>query len=153
VKLVLERFGFGRDSTLGELSVDGKPTCFVIEDERRITKRAGETCIPVGTYPLTIRAEGRFHIPYARRFPAFHIGVLTVENVPGFEGIRIHCGNGDDDTDGCLLPVTTAIVLPNGEFAGSESARAYEKLYRRIVERPGFGDDPVTITIREREAA
>ena len=35
MELLLERFGMGRDSTLGELLVDGLHVCFALEDERR----------------------------------------------------------------------------------------------------------------------
>lgn len=151
MKLTLERFGFGLDSTLGVLSVDGKPSCFTVEDERRQVKVPGETCIPTGTYGLKLRADGGLHKKYAKRFPAFHMGMLWLQDVPGFEWIYLHCGNTDDDTEGCPLVVTTPIVDPMGEFRGAGSVPAYERLYMQVV--MGLGEGPVTLTVREREAA
>lgn len=150
MRLGIERFGFGRDSTLGELTIEGKPVAFTIEDERRRIKVPGETCIPAGVYRLKFRAEGGMHPKYAKRFPAFHMGMLWLQDVPGFEYVYLHCGNDDDDSEGCPLIATTPIVKPDGEFAGSESARAYEKVYRQIID--GWDDD-VRLTIWERESA
>ena len=150
MKVLLERFGFGRDSTLGELWLDSTLSAFTIEDERRKVKVPGETCIPVGHYKLALRTEGKLHVSYAQRFPAIHRGMIWLLDVPGFEWIYLHCGNTDDETDGCLLAVTTPIVTPGGEFKGSESTRAYERIYPKIANAiQGSG---ASITIREREA-
>ena len=68
MKVLLERFGFGRNSTLGALWLDTELVGFVIEDERRKAKVLGETCIPAGTYSLAFRHEGGFHERYAKQF-------------------------------------------------------------------------------------
>lgn len=55
-------------------------------------KKYGTTAIPIGTYKLKWDYSPKFK----RMMP-------HVCNVPGYEGIRIHAGNTDKDTLGCLL--------------------------------------------------
>jgi len=47
-----------------------------------------------------------------------------INNVPGFSGIRIHVGNTDKDSDGCILVGKNKIV---GKVI--ESKNTYQKLY------------------------
>ena len=77
--------------------------CYTLEDEFREVKVSGETRIPAGTYELKIRTEGSLTKRYEARFPDFHEGMIWLQNVPNFKWIYIHCGNDDDDTDGCIL--------------------------------------------------
>lgn len=62
-----------------------------LEEIKRI-KIKGNTCIPYGTYNVTITYSPRFK----RNLP-------LINNVKGFDGIRIHSGNTPQDTEGCLL--------------------------------------------------
>ena len=154
MRLWLDRYGFGRDSTLGVLSIsenDEEPVreCFTIEDERRAEKLPGETCIPTGVYVLKLRTEGGLHEKYKARFPEMHRGMLWLQNVPEFTYVYIHIGNSDDDTEGCPLVVTTPFCKPDGEFTGGESTRAYVKLYRRVMEAVDRGEE-VVVSVTER---
>lgn len=81
-------------ATLGQLFIDGVHKWFTLEDRWRTQgiKIKGETCIPAGTYQVVITMSKRFK----RMLP-------LLLNVPGFEGIRIHPGNTDVDTEGCIL--------------------------------------------------
>lgn len=157
VRLWLERYGFGRDSTLGALHIaeDGRepvPLCFTIEDERRRVKVPGETCIPTGIYEIGYRTEGGMHERYSQRFSGLHRGMLHLQNVPDFEWVYLHIGNDDDDSRGCPLLVTTPIVTPSGEFYGGQSTDAYRQVYQLVAAALDTGED-VVIAVTEREAA
>lgn len=56
-------------------------------------KIKGNTCIPYGTYNITITYS-----------PKFKKNLPLVNKVKGFDGIRIHSGNTPKDTSGCILP-------------------------------------------------
>lgn len=86
--------------TFGKLYVDGMFSCHSLEDETREVegqpvaqwKIKGETAIPKGRYKVIINHSNRFK----RELP-------LLLKVPGFDGIRIHPGNTEADTEGCIL--------------------------------------------------
>jgi hypothetical protein len=152
MEITLDRFGFGIDSTLGELRLDGLHGGFTLEDERRRTKVPGETCIPTGRYEIRLRTVGELHRRYKARFPDLHRGMLWLQEVPGFQWVYVHIGNDESDTDGCPLVGRYPLALPDGEFKVAESTPIYLDLYRRTLEAMDRGE-PVYITITEREPA
>lgn len=93
LSLKLIRSTFTKVSTIGELSANGKFECHILEDPVRPVKIAGITAIPAGTYSVIVSHSPKF----GRDLP-------LLEDVPNFEGIRIHPGNKASDTEGCLLP-------------------------------------------------
>lgn len=103
-------------STPGKLLVDGVFECFTLEDIVRPKKIPGETAIPAGTYKVIINMSNRFK----RLLP-------LLLNVPGFEGVRIHTGNTDKDTEGCILVGTTRST----DFVGN-SRVAFGSLFPRM---------------------
>jgi hypothetical protein len=111
MNIKLRRFEFDTNYTIGKLYIDDVYFCFTLEDKVRPTgeKVDGQTAIPYGTYSVIIDHSNRFN----RDLP-------HVLNVPGFEGIRIHTGNTDADTEGCILLGTTWAgkdFIGNSKFA------------------------------------
>ena len=143
VNFELKRYGFGNDSTLGKLSLvesqSNDRLCYTLEDERREVKVPGETCIPTGTYELKLRTEGGMHSRYETRFPDIHKGMIHFQNVPDFTWIYLHVGNTDDDTEGCPLLGTKAVV-DRDNFIVQYSVNAYKQVYPIISEPISMGE-------------
>lgn len=134
MKLRLERKIFRDDCTIGELTIDGMDECYVLEDkDRRLednpnAKVHGQSAIPRGLYNVVITPSNRFK----RDLP-------LLQSVPGFEGIRIHPGNTQADTEGCLLPGRN-----HTDRTVTESRAAFNALYAKIQQGLNDGD---TVTI------
>jgi hypothetical protein len=105
VKGILTRQWTGDRRTLGlfELFSEGKKIwgCYTCEDAVRGDgdqktvaqwKIKGESAIPYGAYKVR-----KTHSPKYGR------AMWELQNVPGFQGIRIHSGNTEKDTEGCIL--------------------------------------------------
>lgn len=125
--LTLVRKGVIGSATIGDLSVNGRFECFTLEDLERHNKIPGETAIPKGTYPILLTHSPRFK----RNMP-------LLVNVPGFDGIRIHPGNSDKDTEGCIL-VGTGVV----DDRLTSSVTAFDRLYLKLAQ----ARDAISITI------
>lgn len=104
MELKLQRVEKDNKATIGGLFIDGEFLCSTLEDVDRGLKQTdtlvhiqevkvqNQTAIPSGRYEVIIDMSTRFKI-----------NLPHILNVPGFEGIRIHPGNSDIDTDGCIL--------------------------------------------------
>lgn len=131
MNLKLTRFSDNGNSTLGLIFIDNAFCCFSLEDEKRSVKIMGETRIPAGHYRIKLRTEGRFHERYQKRFPHDHVGMLELQDVPGFKYILIHPGNDESDTAGCILPGDTCDNNCSGKGKLQSSTSAYLRLYRK----------------------
>lgn len=118
MELKVIRDQFTEKSTLGTLLIDSEFFCFTLEDRRRAdgVKVKHETCIQPGTYEVAITFSNRFR----RMLP-------LLLNVPGFDGIRIHPGNTNVDTSGCLLVGKT-----RGTDVINSSRLAFDALFAKI---------------------
>lgn len=92
MKLTLNRTYSDTTHTKGEILVNGKFLCYTLEDAIRAKKIKHETCIDPGTYIVVLTLSQRFKTI-----------LPLLQNVPNFEGIRIHAGNTKEDTSGCIL--------------------------------------------------
>ena len=94
MRLVLKRIALKPKYTIGHLFIDGKYFCDTIEDCVRPegVKVYGETAIPAGKYNVIIT-----------RSPKYKKDLPLLLDVPGFGGIRIHSGNTEKDSEGCII--------------------------------------------------
>lgn len=129
MELVLTRKTFTAKSTIGELTIDGKAECYVLEDHLPVPykKTPGKTAIPSGRYEVKITFS-----------PRFKVDMPLLLKVPGFEGVRIHTGNTAEHTEGCLI-VGKKPLADRVEF----SRVAYEALFTKLKTAAG----PIWITI------
>lgn len=112
------------DHTHGDLFVDGEWHCFTLEDTIREVpgkpvkdwKVWGSTAIPAGRYRVSLEFSQRFG-------PS----TLTIHDVEGFDGIRMHGGNKAEDTHGCPL-----LGMNRGEAGISNCKPAIESLKSRV---------------------
>ena len=140
MKLVLKRVALRDTYTIGKLYINGEYFCDTLEDKVRDLNKDGdlkdvgegkikkETAIPYGTYKIIMNISTRFK----RLMP-------LLLNVPEFQGIRIHAGNNESHTEGCILVGKNTI---KGKLTES---KIYEKeLYDKFNK---VGKELITITI------
>ena len=142
MELELTRTTRTNRSTIGELTVNGKFECFILEDKDRglqqgmalselmAAKIKTRTAIPTGRYEIVTNFSDRFQ----KMLP-------LLLDVPAFAGIRIHPGNTDADTEGCLLPGKTK----SRDMVGSSRA-AFAVLFEKI--KTAMQREKVFITVR-----
>lgn len=132
MNISLLRHYFTEKSTIGELLIDDKFECWILEDVARAlgVKIKGATCIPQGQYLIKITYSNRFKklLPIIWNEDNFTVSDL---NGASWSGIRIHSGNDSQDTEGCLLPGNQRI---KDRVINSVAAfnPLYEKLYNEI---------------------
>lgn len=133
--LQLTRTVYTTRSTVGQLLVDGRFECHVLEDVVRpatAAKVPGQTAIPAGTYAVTVTYSPRFRQP-----------LPLLISVPGFEGIRIHPGNDAAATSGCLL---VGRYDPQRPDWVADSRAAFARLFDKI-RTAHAGGRAITLTI------
>ena len=114
MELSLKREIFNEKNTIGKLFIDGTFFCYTLEDVIRDKKVYGETAIPYGVYKVILSLSNRFK----KVLP-------LVLNVPNFEGIRIHGGNTESDSLGCIL---VGANTDNKKIWSSKSSDLVKKL-------------------------
>lgn len=117
MELTVKRTDANGVRTIGVLLINGTNFCYTLEDAVRTgPKIPDKTAIPAGRYRVIIDQSKRF----GREMP-----LLCA--VPGFEGIRIHKGNTEADTDGCIL-------VGKGRSANAifNCAAAFDPLFDRL---------------------
>ena len=146
MEMLLDRFHSTTDATMGSWFLDGRWICFCLEDEKRLVKLAGETRIPAGRYEITRCYQSGI---LSRMQEKWYNGswIPSIENVPGFTYIRIHPGNTDDHSDGCLLPGFTANAL---DMTIGKSRDAFVHLVNRMDEYFKRGER-VWLTIEDND--
>lgn len=141
MELLLKRIAKKNDYTIGKLYVNGTYFCDTLEDkDRGLTsnmsteeiankKVYGKTAIPTGKYTIIWNYSNKFK----KMMP-------LLLNVPGYAGVRIHSGNTEKDTLGCIL---VGINSQIGKVLNSRSTTS--KLYAIISK--ACNKERVTLTI------
>jgi len=145
MKITVLRSPSNGGATIGELLIDGVFQCHTLGDEIREVpgqpvadwKIKGHTAIPAGTYSVTLEYSNRFGPD-----------TLTVNDVPGFVGIRMHAGNTSADTEGCLLLGMQAA----GNVLVGGTSRLAVALIRSTVEQAIARGEAVSIDINNPQA-
>jgi hypothetical protein len=132
MELLLQRGKSNDECTIGELFVEGQHQCWTLEDVVR--ERPGipvsewkipkQTAIPSGTYQVKLTYSPK----YQRVMP-------LIDGVEGFTGIRIHSGNVDKDTEGCIL-----VGRQKQEKSISESRLAFQALFQKLEQAVRSGE-------------
>lgn len=145
--------------TIGKLYINEEYICDTLEDTDRglndsmsideITKKKvyGKTAIPCGTYNLTMNVQspkysnfGKYK--WAKQYDAY---LPRIENVKGFEGILIHVGNTDKDSNGCIL-------VGNNNIKGqvTSSTVTFQKLMNNYLWKAKQSNEVITIVIKRK---
>lgn len=140
MKLTLQRNPSVGGATIGTLYIDGAWVAHTLEDEVREIpgqpvadwKIHGKTAIPAGEYVVTMENSGRFGPD-----------TLTLNDVPGFQYIRMHAGNTSDDTEGCIL---LGLRATECTLVGGTSRPALALVKEDVARAIGKGEK-VTISI------
>lgn len=140
MKLEIIRIAKKPKYTIGKLYINGKYFSDTLEDTDRGLKDTmsiteinnkkvnGETCIPTGTYLITITYS-----------PKFKTQMPLINGVKGFNGIRIHpSGNQAEDTEGCILVGENKI---KGKLINSRDA------FKRLYEILSKSTDVITLKV------
>lgn len=138
MKLTLTRRPSSLVCTIGQLQVNDYDECFTLEDVIREVpgvpvsewKIKDQTAIAAGTYDVELTFSDKF-----QRILPLLIGV------EGFDGIRIHCGNTDVDTSGCIL-----VGSSEGLDMIYGSRPAFSRLFPQMTEAVARGER-ITIEI------
>lgn len=141
MEIKLKRIAKKSSYTIGKLYIDNVYFCDTLEDcdrgliqsmplkDLQRIKVKDRTAIPTGTYKVLWTYSPRFK----KMMP-------LIDNVPGFSGIRIHSGNTDSDTSGCILCGENKEV---GKVINSKTT--INKLYPIV--KAACAKETVTITI------
>lgn len=153
MKLLVKRVAKESAYTIGKLYINGEYFCDTLEDKDRGLKQSNslsdiqrikvkdETAIPSGTYEVTLNVVSpKFGSkPFYNEVCGGRLPRLL--NVPGFDGILIHVGDGPRGaglSSGCLLIGKN--LIPGQLSNGKETFKA---LYKELLK----DKSNITITI------
>jgi hypothetical protein len=132
MKIKINRKFFTEKSTIGEMYINDSlvKECYTLEDKVRGPGEAqvsGATAIPDGNYKVIIDFSNRFQVmmPHVLNVAGGNL-MFSGKNINDC-GIRIHCGNTDKDTLGCILIGQTYTT----DFIGN-SRLAYEAFFPKL---------------------
>lgn len=155
MKILVDRAWKKPTYTISRLFVDGKRFYESLEDKDRGLKKTdplstiqskkiyGETAIPSGIYEIDMdRVSPKYAAIDWYKTNCNGGRMPYLKNVPGFEGILLHPGNGPEDSWGCIL---IGRNLTTGRL--SQSKDTFKKLYKTMLDAHKKGEK-ITIEIK-----
>lgn len=154
MEILVRRIAKRPTYTIGRMYIDGKYVCDTLEDTDRGLKQSmsleeikkkkiyGKTAIPTGTYKVTMDVVSPKFSKKSFYQAVCKGRVPRLLNVPGFDGILLHVGDGQNGarlTEGCVLVGINKIV--GGLLDGK---RIFKELYNKLK----TATDQITITIK-----
>ena len=133
INLLLIRDTFSKESTLGELFINGERICDTLENPWKDNQR-NISCIPEGEYPVRLRL--------ARESASRDYLHLLVQEVPNRDWILFHRGNTAKDTSGCIL-----VGLGTQQDVVNNSVLAMDLLIKEIV---NLGGENINLIIKNK---
>lgn len=153
MELVVDRKWKKEKYTISNLTIDGKWFCNVLEDKDRglnsnmpvstikMLKKPSITAIPSGTYEITLDVVSPKYSKVSFYKELCNGKMPRLLDVKGFEGILIHAGNTDKDSEGCLLVGHNKV---KGQVINSRDT--FKSLFKLLKERKQRGEK-ITIKI------
>lgn len=154
LNLTLKRFAKRPKYTIGKLYIDNEFFCHTIENTDRgltqemslgeilLKKVYGETAIPKGRYRIVMNVQSPAYSKKPDWVKYCNAYMPRLLNVPGWQGVLIHCGNTAKDTLGCICVGDNTIV---GEVRKSRAT--FYKLYPMLKKADQEGKE-IWITIK-----
>ena len=133
INLLLIRDTFTKESTIGELFLNGERICDTLENPW-VDNQRYISCIPEGVYPVRLRLP--------RESGTRDYIHLLVKDVKDRDYILIHIGNTAKDTSGCIL-----VGLGTQQDFVSNSTLAMNLLIKEILH---LGGENINLIIKNK---
>ena len=133
INLLLIRDTFSKESTIGELFLNGERICDTLENPW-VDNQRNVSCIPEGVYPVRLRLP--------RESATRDYIHLLVKDVKDRDWILFHRGNTAKDTSGCIL-----VGLGTQQDFVSNSTLAMDLLIKEIIH---LGGENINLIIKNK---
>jgi hypothetical protein len=133
INLLLIRNKFSKESTIGELFLNGERICDTLENPW-VDNQRNISCIPEGVYPVRLRLP--------RESATRDYLHLLVKEVPNRDWILFHRGNTAKDTSGCIL-----VGLGTEQDVVHNSVLAMDLLIKEIL---NLGGENINLIIKNK---
>ena len=133
INLLLIRDTFSKESTIGELFLNGERLCDTLENPWLDNQR-NISCIPEGEYPVRIRLP--------RESATRDYIHLLVKDVKDRDYILFHIGNFPSQTKGCIL-----VGLGSKQNVVNNSRLAMDLLMKEII---NLGGENINLIIKNK---
>ena len=133
INLLLIRDIFSKESTIGELFLNGERICDTLENPW-VDNQRNISCIPEGVYPVRLRLP--------RESGTRDYLHLLVQEVPNRDFILVHRGNFPSQTQGCLL-----VGLGTEQDVVHNSVLAMDLLIKEIL---NLGGENINLIIKNK---